>query len=58
MNKIKRTRLTYYDVAVIKNGYFEIIQVLAISKIDAMHTVEIQYGVIAKDATISSTWNY
>lgn len=55
MNKIKRTRLTYYDVAVIKNGYFEIIQVLAISKIDAMHTVEIQYGVIAKDATISST---
>lgn len=45
----------YYDVAIInKNGWFEIISnVLALSKVDAMHIVEIKYGVTAKDAVIS-----
>ena len=44
-----------YDVAVIKNGYLEIIQVLASSEMDAMHLVEIRYGneVVVKDAAIS-----
>ena len=47
--------MKYYDVAIInKNGWFEIIQnVLALSKVDAMHIVEIKYGVTAKDAVIS-----
>lgn len=47
--------MKYYDVAIInKKGWFEIIQnVLALSEVDAMHIVEIKYGVIAKDAAIS-----
>lgn len=47
--------MKYYDVAIInKNGWFEITQnVLALSKMDAMHIVEIKYGVIAKDAIVS-----
>lgn len=44
--------MAYYDVAIInKKGWFEIIQnVLALSKIDAMHIVAIKYGVVVKDA--------
>ena len=47
--------MKYYDVAIInKNGWFEIVQnVLALSKVDAMHIVEIKYGVTAKDAVTS-----
>ena len=47
--------MKYYDVAIInKSGWFEIVQnVLALSKVDAMHIVEIKYGVTAKDAVIS-----
>lgn len=47
--------MKYYDVAIInKKGWFEIIQnVLALSEVDAMHIVEIKYGVTAKDAAIS-----
>lgn len=47
--------MSYYDVVIInKNGWFEIVQnVLALSEVDAMHIVEIKYGVIAKDAVIS-----
>lgn len=53
--KRKTIGLAYYDVAIInKNGWFEIISnVLALSKVDAMHIVEIKYGVTAKDAVIS-----
>ena len=47
-------QFAFYDVAVIDNGWLKIIQnVLALSKIDAMHIAEVKYGVIAKDATIS-----
>lgn len=44
-----------YDVAVINNqGWFEVVQnVLALSEVDAMHIVEIKYGVTAKDAVVS-----
>lgn len=43
-----------YDVAIIDSDYnFKIIQVLALSEVDAMHIVEIKYGVTAKDAVIS-----
>lgn len=47
--------MKYYDVAIInKNGWFEIVQnVLALSEVDAMHIVEIKYGVTAKDTVIS-----
>lgn len=48
--------MKYYDVAIInKNGWFEIVQnVLALSKIDAMHIVEIKYtDCVVKDAVIS-----
>lgn len=47
--------MKYYDVVIInKKGWFEIIQnVLALSEVDAMHIVEIKYGVTAKDAAIS-----
>ena len=47
--------MNYYDVAIInKNRQFEIISnVLALSEADAMHIVEIKYGVTAKDAVIS-----
>ena len=47
--------MKYYDVAIInKSGWFEIVQnVLALSEVDAMHIVEIKYGVTAKDAVIS-----
>ena len=47
--------MKYYDVAIInKNGWFEIVQnVLALSKVDAMHIIEIKYGVTAKNAVIS-----
>ena len=47
--------MKYYDVAIInKSGWFEIVQnVLALSKVDAMHIIEIKYGVTAKNAVIS-----
>ena len=47
--------MKYYDVAIInKNGWFEIFQnVLALSEVDAMHIIEIKYGVTAKNAVIS-----
>ena len=47
--------MKYYDVAIInKSGWFEIVQnVLALSEVDAMHIVEIKYGVTTKDAVIS-----
>ena len=47
--------MKYYDVAITnKSGWFEIVQnVLALSEVDAMHIVEIKYGVTAKDAVLS-----
>lgn len=47
--------MKYYEVAIInKSGWFEIVQnVLALSEVDAMHIVEIKYGITAKDAVIS-----
>ena len=47
--------MKYYDVAIInKNGWFEIVQnVFALSEVDAMHIIEIKYGVTAKNAVIS-----
>lgn len=47
--------MKYCDVAIInKSGWLEIVQnVLALSEVDAMHIVEIKYGVTAKDAAIS-----
>ena len=47
--------MKYYDVAIInKNGWFEIVKnVLALSEVDAMHIIEIKYGVTAKNAVIS-----
>ena len=47
--------MKYYDVSIInKSGWFEIVQnVLTLSEVDAMHIVEIKYGVTAKNAVIS-----
>ena len=47
--------MKYYDIAIIyKIECFEFVQnVLALSEVDAMHIVEIKYGVTAKDAVIS-----
>lgn len=44
-----------YDVAVIDNNYnFKIIQVFAMSEIDAMHIVELKHtNCIVKDAVMS-----
>ena len=44
-----------YDVAIIDSDYnFKIIQVLALSEVDAMHIVEINYtDCVVKDAIIS-----
>ena len=47
--------MKYYDVAIInKSGWFEIVQnVLELSEVDAIHIVEIKYGITAKDAVMS-----